>query len=373
MSSRSYAVISRRQIAENYRAIRRAAGPGVEVAGVVKADAYGHGAVEVSRVLAAEGARWLAVATAEEGVELRQAGIGGRILVMGGFLPFEREAAIEYDLTPALPALDDIAELERMAQGSGRRLPYHLKIDSGMGRMGTRAGAEEIAAAVAAAPHAELEGLMSHLASAGDFTTSQTLEQKARFEEVRSRLAARGIAPRWIHLAATSAVGYPRGGGNGNLVRAGLALYGYLSTPAGEAPPRAFEVRPALTWKARIVTVKDVPAGAPLGYGATFRTDRPMRIAVVAAGYADGIFHCLSNRGCVIAAGRPAPILGSVCMDVIIVDVSHAPALRPGDEVTLLGGEGEAAIDAARIAELASTIPYDVLCRIGRRVRRVYE
>ncbi|HWQ55327.1 MAG TPA: alanine racemase [Bryobacteraceae bacterium] len=369
---RSYALISRDRIARNYRAVRQAVGPAVEIAGVVKANAYGHGAAEVSRVLIGEGARWLAVSSVEEGVALRDEGIRARILVMAGFLPFELEAVAEYNLTPAVPSLSEIAALDRMAEACGRPLPYHLKLDTGMGRLGTLAEAGEIARAIEAAQHARCEGLMSHLASASDFTTSQTCEQISRFEAIRGALAAQGIAPPILHLAATHAILYPRGNTPGNLVRVGLSLYGYLSPAKGDAPPAAFDVAPTLTWKARILSVKDVPAGAPLGYNASFHAPRAMRVAVVAAGYADGIFQCLSNRGSVIAAGKLTPILGSVCMDTIIVDVSHAPALVPGDEVTLLGTEGDVTLDAARIAETAGTISYAVLCAIGQRVRRVY-
>jgi alanine racemase len=369
---RSYALVSREQIARNYRAVREAAGPGVEVAGVVKADAYGHGAEEVSRVLEKEGASWLAVSSVEEGVALRRAGIRARILVMAGFLPFESEALVECELTPAVHSLDGVAEIECLSRFAGRPLRYHLKVDSGMGRLGTLAAAEEIASAVEAAPHAQLEGLMSHLASASDFVTPQTPGQMARFGALREALRGAGIDPALVHMEATHALCYPRGQACGNMVRVGLALYGYVSPAAGEAPPRAFEVAPALTWKARLLAVKDVPAGALLGYNGSFRAPRPMRVAIAGAGYADGVFHCLSNRGCVIAGGRLAPILGSVCMDVIIVDITHAPLLAPGDEVTLLGAEGGVTLDAEQVAGMAGTISYSVLCAIGRRVERVF-
>lgn len=369
---RSYVTISRDRIARNYRAVRQAAGPGVEVVGVVKADAYGHGATEVARVLVNEGAGWLAVSSVEEGVALRQAGIGARIIVMAGFLPFEGEAVVAHDLTPSLPSLADIAAFDNLARASGRRLPYHLKIDSGMGRLGTLAAASEIAVAIGAAAHARLEGLMSHFASASDFSSTQTAEQASRFQSVVETLRAGGIVPALVHIAATHALAYPDGKIYGNMARAGLALYGYVGPAAGNAPPRAFDVAPPLVWKARILGVKDVPEGAALGYGATFRAPRPMRVAVVGAGYADGIFRCLSNRGCVVAGGRLSPILGSVCMDVVTVDVSHAPALAPGDEVTLLGEENGVTLDAAQIAAVAGTIPYEILCAIGNRVRRVY-
>ena len=323
-------------------------------------------------MLTAAGARWLAVSSVEEGVELREAGLDARILVMGGFLPFEGEAVAEHVLTPALHSLEDVARMDRLAEECGRPLAYHLKLDTGMGRLGTRASAGAIVESITAARHARLEGLMTHLASPADFDSPQTPEQIANFRAVRQALCAAGIAPAFTHLASTHAVGYARDPAECNMVRAGLALYGYLSPATGEAPPPALRVAPALAWKARILTVKNVPEGALLGYGGTFRAPGPMRIAVVAAGYADGVSHRLSNCGRAIAAGRLVPFLGSVCMDVITVDISHAPELAPGDEVTLLGEEGGVSLDAQKIADDACTIPYSILCAIGARVRRVY-
>jgi alanine racemase len=368
---RSFALISRERIARNYRNVCEAVGPGVEVVPVVKANAYGHGAPEVSRVLAGAGARWLAVSTVEEGVWLREAGIDTRVLVMAGFLPFEREALLEYDLTPAVQSLAEVAEIDRVARELGRILPYHLKVDTGMGRLGTRDAAEKIIEAIRNARHARIEGLMSHLASAGDFTTEQTGGQIACFRALRNAVRRAGIEPKYAHIAATHAVAYPAGA-DGNMVRPGLGIYGYVSPARGQAPECVLNVAPALTWKARIVAVKEVGQGAPLGYGATYRATRPMRIAVIAAGYADGIFRSLSNRGKVIAAGQVVPMLGSVCMDLTTIDISHTTALAPGDEVTLLGEEGDARLDAEQIAAVAGTIPYEILCAIGMRVRRVY-
>ena len=307
---RSYALVSRERLAANYRAVCDAAGPGVEVAGVVKADAYGHGAIEVSRVLTAAGARWLAVSSVEEGVELREAGLDARILVMGGFLPFEGEAVAEHALTPALHSLEDVARMDRLAEECGRPLAYHLKLDTGMGRLGTRASAGAIVESITAARHARLEGLMTHLASPADFDSPQTPEQIANFRAVRQALCAAGIAPAFTHLASTHAVGYGRDPAECNMVRAGLALYGYLSPATGEAPPPALRVAPALAWKARILTVKDVPEGALLGYGGTFRAPGPMRIAVVAAGYADGVLPPAVESRAGHRRGPPRPLPG---------------------------------------------------------------
>jgi len=369
---RSYALISREQLASNYRNVCSAVGPNVTVMGVVKADAYGHGAVEVAKILVAEGALWIAVSSADEGVALRRAGIHTRILVMTGFLPHEWDALVEFDLTPAVHSLDDIAALDRLARRSSRPTDYHLKIDSGMNRLGTLAAAGEIREALDRTTHARLNGLMTHFASPADYTSRQTEEQSAYFEKVVEHLRRAGHSPPHIHTASTNALAYSRNPDWLTMVRPGHALYGYVSPPRGDAPKPALEVKPVLTWKAKILTVKDIPAGALVGYGASFRAQQPMRIAVLAAGYADGVPHRLSNRGKVIAAGRFAPILGTVCMDLTTIDISHTTALGPGDDVTLLGREGDASLDAQQIARMAGTISYSVLCGIGARVERVY-
>lgn len=369
---RSYVLVSRDQIARNYRAVRAVVGPRVEVAAVVKADAYGHGALEVSRVAIAEGARWLAVSSVEEGVTLRRNGIDVRILVMGGFLPHESEALLEFDLTPAVHSLDQIAQVDRLSETAGKSIHYHLKIDSGMGRLGTRASAGEIIQALGKAPHAHLEGLMTHFASASDYTKPQTGEQLAYFDAIAQQLRAAGVKVPYLHTSSTIAIGYGRKEGWHEMVRAGHALYGYVSPARGDAPPQLLDVKPALTWKAKLMAVKDLPEGALVGYGGTFRTPRPMRIGVLGAGYADGIFHRLSNRGKVIADGQITSILGTISMDLTTIDLSHTTALAPGDDVTLLGTEGEARLEAPEIARVAGTISYNILCSISSRVKRVY-
>ena len=370
---RSYVLVSRGEIARNYRNVRSAVGPGVEVAGVVKADAYGHGALEVSRVLEREGARWLAVSSVDEGVALRQGGIrASRILVMGGFLPYEADALVEHGLTPAVHDLDRIRELHCLGRTLDRPIPYHLKIDSGMGRLGTRATAAEILAVLAETGGAHLEGLMTHFASAADYTSRQTETQLACFENLAGQLRAGGFTPEWLHAASTNAIGYGRARGQNNMVRAGHALYGYVSPARGEAPGQLLEVQPALTWKAKLMAVKEIPEGTLVGYGGTFRAPRAMRIGILGAGYADGIFHRLSNRGKVIAAGQLTPILGTVSMDLTTIDLSHTAALDVGDEVTLLGQEGEARLDAQQLARVSGTISYNILSSISARVRRVY-
>jgi alanine racemase len=369
---RTWVEISRAQIARNYRAVCELVGPAVEVVAVVKADAYGHGAIEVARVLEAEGARWLAVSTVEEGVTLRQAGIRARILVMADNLPFTRQALLDWRLTPVIHSLSDLKELDHWLDARNAELPYHLKADTGMGRLGVLERAEEIAAAVLAARRLRLEGVMSHLASAADYGSPQTDQQIRRFNELLDSLGKAGIRPRFRHLASTIPIAYGRREAWYDMVRPGHALYGYVSPTRGPAPPRLLDVRPALSWKARVLSVKTVPAGWSIGYGGMFQAPRPMRIGIVAVGYADGLPHRLSNRGQVIAAGRAVPILGAVSMDLTTIDLSDCPEIRPGDAITLIGTEGQASQDAQQLARLAGTISYDVLCGIRARVKRVY-
>jgi alanine racemase len=369
---RSWVEISRGQIVANFKAIKDVVGPNVEVMPVVKADAYRHGAIEVSQTLVKEGTRWLAVSNVEEGVALRQAGVTARILVMADFLPVGRVAMIQHDLTPVIHSLEDLRDLDQLASGRETPILYHLKVDTGMCRLGTRASAEEIARAVHSYSRIQLEGMMTHFASVSDFTVEQTEEQTSCFFDLLERLKQRGIQPPLIHLSSTGSIAYRRRAAWGNMVRPGHAIYGYVSPARGAAPGNLLKVKPALTWKAAVLTVKDIPQGALVGYGGMFRAAHPMRIGVLAVGYADGLPHRLSNRGRVIACGKYANIVGAVSMDVTTIDVTHCPGIHTGQAVTLLGSEDEARVDAQDIAKIAGTISYSVLCAISSRVRRIY-
>jgi alanine racemase len=333
--------------------------------------------VEVSRALAEAGARWLAVSNVEEGAILRDRGITARILVMADFLPAERSGLLDFNLTPVIHSLADIAEWDRLARERGIEAPYHLKIDSGMGRLGTRQPAQTILEAVGAARHVKLEGLMTHFASSANYASAQTEEQLRVFQILCSELARGGVQPPILHMASSIPIAYGRRDAWQRMVRPGHAIYGYVSPLApgvaqGTAPPPLLKVRPALEWKTAVLAVKDLPAGALVGYGGMYRTTQPTRIAVLAAGYADGIPHRLSNKGRVIAKGHFAPIIGAVSMDLTTIDVTQCPPLAPGDAVTLLGSEGNASIDAQQIARVAGTISYSVLCGIHARVKRIY-
>jgi alanine racemase len=213
---------------------------------------------------------------------------------------------------------------------------------------------------------------MTHFASAANYDSNQTDDQVRQFNKVVEGLQSRGIHPRFLHLSSTVPIAYRRRSAWGGMVRPGHAIYGYVSPARGTAPGKALDVKPALTWRTSVLAIKDVPAGALIGYGGMFRAPRPMRVAVLAAGYADGIPHRLSNRGHVIAGGKLVPMVGAVSMDLTSIDVTSVPSLTVGDAVTLLGAEGKVRIDAQQIARLAGTISYSVLCGIHARVKRIY-
>jgi alanine racemase len=359
---RSWLEVSLGRICENFKIVQAAVSPAAEVMPVVKADAYGHGALEVSRVLEDAGAGWLAVSSVEEGVALRLAGSKARILVMADFLPENRAALKEFGLTPVIHALTDVAEAE---------VPYHLKIDTGMGRLGTRATPEAIARVATEGP-AGLEGVMTHFASSANFESRQTEEQIERFDQVLRALRAAGQDPRYVHAASTNSVAYRRRASWGTLVRPGHAVYGYVSGARGGGRPR-LPVRPALSWKATVLAINEVEAGARIGYGGIHIAERPMRLAILAAGYADGIPHRLGNRGEVIVSpGVLAPIVGAVSMDLTTIDATACPNLKVGDAVMLLGEQGSVSINAQQMARVAGTISYSVLCGINPRVKRIY-
>jgi alanine racemase len=309
----------------------------------------------------------------EEGAILRDRGITTRILVMADFLPAEREGLLDYSLTPVIHSLEDIEAWDRLAGARGATAEYHLKIDSGMGRLGTRSTASEILQAIGAAKRVRLEGLMTHFASAANYASAQTDEQVESFRGLCANLARAGVNPPLVHLSSSTPIAYGRRDAWQRMVRPGHAIYGYVSPVArGTAPPRLLDVRPALTWKTSVLSVKDLPAGSLVGYGGMYRTVQPTRIAVLAAGYADGIPHRLSNKGRVIANGHFAPIIGAVSMDLTTIDITYCPPLATGDAVTLLGREGDISIDAQQIARVAGTISYSVLCGIHARVKRIY-
>jgi alanine racemase len=350
----------------------RAAAPGVDVLAVVKADAYGHGAVPVSRALEAAGVRFLGVALVEEGLALREAGLRGDILVLGGAYEGGWETMLEHRMIPVVFRPEHLTALDAAARARGVTARAHVKVDTGMGRLGVLpADVPAFLEAARACRRIELEGLCSHFANADLADAALTGLQVTRFRAALAQMRAAGFDPRWRHLSNSAgllALPEARDGVEMNLARPGLALYGLVPAP-WLRPARILE--PVLSWKTAVVHLKSVPAGTPISYGSTWTTPRPSRIATLPVGYADGWSRLLSNRGTVLIRGRRAPIVGRVCMDLCMVDVTDVPAAEVGDEVVLLGRQGTEVQDAHQLAGLQGTIAYDVLCAIGARVPRV--
>ncbi len=357
--------ISLPALRHNLRQVARRVGT-ASIMTVVKANAYGHGTVPVARALLEAGAHQLGVATAAEGQELRQAGITAPILVMGGIFPEDMPLLQELHLTPVLPSRDAILMTARLVNARSEPLPVHLKVDTGMNRLGlTREEFLEILRADWP-PTLRLEGLMSHLASADVRDDASAEDQLARFRELLDAAKSAGLTVKIAHIANTAAIlRFPAS--YFDLVRPGLMLYGYANGPSA-----ATDLRPALSWKTRIVQVKRIGAGQPISYGGTFVTSRPSTLAILPVGYADGYSRALSNSGHVLVGGRAVPIVGRVCMDLTVVDVSDLPNVRPGDEAVLVGRQGAAAITADDLAGWQGTISYEVLCQISPRLTRVY-
>jgi alanine racemase len=348
------------------------AAPGVDVLAVVKADAYGHGAVPVSLALEAAGVRFLGVALVEEGLALRRAGVKGDILVLGGAYEGGWELMLAHGMIPVVFRPEHLTALDAAAAARETTARAHLKVDTGMGRLGVLP--PDVPAFLEAArscPRLSLEGLCSHFANADLADAALTQQQISRFRTALGQMRAAGFEPRWRHLSNSAgllALPEARDGLEMNVARPGLALYGLQPAP-WLRPPRVLE--PVLSWKTSVVHLKTVPAGTPISYGSTWTAPRPSRIATLPVGYADGWSRLLSNRGAVLVRGRRAPIVGRVCMDLCMVDVTDLPRVELGDEVVLIGRQGTEVQDAHQLAALESTIAYDVLCAIGARVPRV--
>jgi alanine racemase len=367
----TWAEISLSALQHNYLTIRNHLGDTAQLMAVVKANAYGHGAVECARALEEVNADWFGVALVEEGIELRRAGITRPIYLLGGFWRGQAEAVIEHDLTPAVYRLDQAEELDARAAALGRIVNFHLKIDTGMGRLGIRLdGLAEFARALSRFDGVKLDGVMTHLAAADSATTGYTERQIAQYQEAVEILRDLGFDPSWRHMANSAGIhAYPQS--HGNLARAGAAMYG-LKRDALSPALAPFDTRPVMSLHSRIVMLKTVPSGTPLGYGLTFTTARESRIATLPIGYADGLRRLHSNNGRVLIRGRFAPIVGRVSMDLTIIDVTDTPEAGLGDEAILLGEANGLRICAEDLAEQIGTISYEIVTGISARVPRVY-
>jgi alanine racemase len=333
-----WAEISLQAILHNLRAIRKQVGASRKILAVVKSNAYGLGAVAVAKALQKAGTEWFGVTCANEGVELREAGIRKRILILTGFWPGEEKRLIQNNLTPTVTRVDDLGHLERSARAAGgkSRVRFHLKINTGMNRLGIAADeVDSFARALAACKHIELEGTFTHFASAEDFTAQQTNEQEKVFLACLERLRALGVSPGIVHMANSGAI---------------------CARPSTWADM----VRPG------------APLGAGVGYAARFLTKRPSRIAVINAGYADGVVRARTNRGWALVRGKRVPLVGTISMDLTMLDLTDVPEAVLGDVVTIYGKDGDAAIEVSEVAHEIGTVTSDLLCALGRRVPKFY-
>jgi alanine racemase len=373
----TWAEVSLGALRHNFRTVQKHIGAGVTICAIVKADAYGHGAVECSRALEAEGAQWFGVTSLDEAIPLREAGIRGHILLLTGFWRGEEEEIVRLKLTPTVWEPAQIELLEDAAADLDVKQPVHLKVDTGMRRLGVSPeDLPRVCAALKASLHLRVEGLSTHLASSEILDAPSVHEQLKTFEEIRNLLRREGFDPPLIHSANTGAVISRRESWH-TMVRPGISLYGYYLPfeRAGREVSGAglrLTVKPALTWKTRILSLRDVQPNQALGYGGTYVTKAAARIAVLPVGYADGFNRALSSRGRVIVREHYAPIVGRISMDLTLVDVTGLTGVAMGDEAVLLGtGEG-LTVDAREHAALANTVLYEIFCGISKRVPRKY-
>jgi alanine racemase len=385
-----WAEISASALTYNLRAIRDFVNPSDEkrkiprkVLSIVKGNGYGHGGPQVAKILEKAGSDWFGVTCTNEGIDVRKVGVRKPILVLTSFWPGEEANLLKYDLTPVIHRCEQLKALDRAAARRSPRKPasFHLKIDTGMNRLGIgTSDVECLARQLAKCKHLHLGGVMTHFASSEAFAPSrqgqQTLEQEQTFYAALERLRKLGIDPGIVHLANSAAIA-SRPESWGDMVRPGVILYGYHP---GYDPPeqlaeaeRRLPLKPVMSLRTRIISLRRVPAGVGVGYGAKFITERPSVIAVLAAGYGDGIHRSLSNsRGCVLVRGKLAPIIGIVSMDVTMIDVTEVSDVEVGEVVTIYGTDGEHVHPANAVARAIGTVTSDLLCAVTARVPRIY-
>ncbi|HYO78226.1 MAG TPA: alanine racemase [Thermoanaerobaculia bacterium] len=358
------AQIDLRAFDRNVEAIASRLPGGTKLIALLKADGYGHGALELARRCGPEQVAMVGVALLEEALELRRGGVTLPILVLGALSEAQVRIALEHDITLGVPGPESLEQAARVARE--RDLAIHLKLDSGMGRMGSvESELPRVVELLRSAPRLRVDAIYTHFANAGDPADPLTDQQLANFDRMVAALAAEGVrAPR--HHVSNSA-GTMRGIMHGDYVRTGIALFG--AAPLDTEPTR---LEPLMRWSTRIVRLKELPPDHPIGYGATFHTKRASRIATLPLGYADGYHRALSTRGEVLVRGRRAPVVGRVSMDLVTIDVTDVADAQLGDEVVLLGRQGSEEIAAEELAAKLDTISYEVFCSVSARVPRVY-
>jgi len=369
------AEIDLNNLAANFNEVKERVGSVAKVMAVVKANAYGHGAVQCARRLVKEGAEWFGVAIPEEGIELRASGIGQPILVLGGFWEGQASACIQQRLTPVIYRLDMLAALDQAAKDAGVVADVHVKLDTGMGRLGIRVDQlSEFIGGMKQFQNVRIDGLMTHFAAANDMACQPlTTDQIKRFHHGVAMFSDHGVQPTHLHLANSAGI-YGHKESWGNMVRPGGVLYGLwrdvLPVTISDAG-----LRQVMSLHTRISLLKWVPAGETIGYGCTFEASRKSLIATLPIGYHDGYMRGLSNRANVMIRGTYAPVVGRVSMDLTLVDVTNVPDVALNDRVTLIGSDRSDpahAISAEDLARIAGTLSYEVTCGVGQRVPRIY-
>ncbi len=368
---RAIAYVDNEAIVHNIEVVRGLLG-GAEIMAMIKADAYAHGSTELARVFTGAGVKWLGVATAEEGQIIRESGVVCPMLIVG-YTPEESvDAAIESELTQTVFSLETARMIDIHAAKQNKTADIHIKIDTGMGRLGfydTEEAAREILE-IAKLKNVHIGGIYTHLANSDEQNDGFTRGQAERFISFTDKLKDLGLKIPLRHISNSAAVvNYPEL--NMDLVRAGGILYGL--SPSIDDDWLRLGLKPALEWRSYVCYVKTVEAGTTIGYGRRFKAEKPMRIATIPIGYGDGYNRLLSNRGVVLINGEYAPVVGNICMDQFMVDVSHIPNVGLGDEVILIGTQGDKTISASDIAKQIGTISYEVVCAISKRVHRVYK
>ena len=369
---RCYAEISLEAIGHNIREVKKRLPEGVKLLGVVKANAYGHGAVPVASYLENQ-VDYFATATIEEAVELRENGISAPILILGYVSPSQYGDLVEYDITQTIDSYAQALALEKEAARQNRKAKAHLAVDTGMTRIGfqvTEHDADE-AAKIADLPHIELEGMFTHFSCADQEDKTYCSMQMEKYDKMTALLAERGVTIPLRHICNSAGI-MEFDDHRFEMVRSGIITYGIY--PSEEVKKERLDLIPALSWTSHDIHVKEVGPGIGVSYGATYVTEKPMtRIATVSAGYADGYPRALSNQGCVLIHGKKAPIIGRICMDQMMVDVTDIPDVQVEDVVTLVGTDGDETITIEEIANPAARFDYEMLCDISSRVTRVYK
>ena len=368
----TWAYLNLDALASNFHIVKNRVRPDVSVMAVVKANAYGHGAVECAKRLENEGADWFGVALPEEGIELRAAGITKPILCLAGLWPGQAEACLQHSLTPVVYRLDIMEALDRAAQDRGVVADVHVKIDTGMGRLGVRFDEVlDFLPKLKQFSHLRIDGLMTHFAAADEPRCGPlTTEQIHRFDSEVNAFRENGFRPTYLH-AANSAGIFAQPASWGNMVRPGGVLYG-LWRDILDPEHRDEPFKPVMSLHSRITFLKWVPQGETVGYGCTFEAASKTLVATVPIGYDDGYMRALSNRGHALIRGSMATVIGRISMDLTLIDVTNVPGVQLDDEVLLMGNDGQFSITAEDLAKTAGTLSYEVTCGIGARVPRIY-